>query len=170
MDCLMNPRKTQITLNACLCTCHFFLLDSSLLNVNTSINALKFPSLWGFPSVPLSAIVSSLIFKISTELLVYCRCSPAVAMPFEVRLLKCVIQRHLQHCWGAIQVLSAEKLAGQTVDFFFFTIEWVMECWRFGLQWGLTVLCNVGSNFCDLSLKAAFHCENGYKLRNKTQD
>lgn len=110
-------------------------------------------------------------FKISTERLVYWRGLPVSDIPFEVWLLinhKCAIRRHLQHFWGAIQIPSAEKLAGQAVDVF--TVEWVMGCWGIRFQRGLTVLCNIGSNFCDLSLKAAFHRENGYKLRDKTQD
>lgn len=174
MDCLMNPQKTLSYLSFHM---PFPPLGFSSLwfppecQCQHQCSALKLPSLWGFPSAPLSTIVSFLIFKISTKLSVYCRGLPVVDITFEVWLLirhKCVIQRHLQHFWGAIQISSAEKLAGQTVNVF--PVECIMECWGSGLQWNLTVLCNTGSNFCDRSLKAEFHHENDYKLRDKTQD
>lgn len=123
------------------------------LNANTDINDQFYEAFSMRPSFPsLSYSLFLWFFFISTGFLVYYRGLPFVDIPFEVWLLirhKCATQRHLQHVWGAIQIMSAEKPAGQTVNFL--TAEWVMVYLGFRLQWGLTVLlCNIGSNFCGL--------------------
>ena len=158
MDCLINWEQTWIALT-CLPLHRAFLLLASLPYIFPQCqhwhqcSVLKLLSPWGCLLSSTSAMVYFYdFFFISTGLSVYHRDLPFVDIPFEVWLLirhKSAIQRRLQHFWGAIQALSAEKPAGQTVNFL--TAEWVMVYSGFRPQWGLTVLlCNIGSNFCGL--------------------